>query len=239
MSLQQLLLGFGAPQSPVAGYRAWYRGDSYAVSVAGRWDDKSANLYHLTASANAPTLIAADANFANQPSVDFNGTNQYTGVGAAPVLSNLIANNAFTIFGVLRAEAFDTNNSSSGDWRGVVSDSGDQFGIGLGLTKLEARNDDGVADYTGNPVVSLNTVYGFDCRHDTGNLLLLVSGKTEASVASGNTAALTGVVSVGKNAASVFWDGQIAELIFYNTVLSAADRTTVRAYLTGRYGIVW
>jgi len=240
MSFQQLLLTMGAsyPSDPVAGYTAWYRGDSYNATATGQWDDKSGNGFHLNAAANKPTLNAADANFANKPTVEFNGTNQFTGF-STPTLDNWISNTAFTIFVVFRAESFGVSDGSASAQRGLFSDNGGFCGLGLGSSKFEVWSYDGAADYTG-PTISLNTVYGADLRHDSGTLYNLVSGKAETSVASGNTTTLTGVVSVGRNFdGSDLWDGQIAEIIVYDTVLSTTNRQLVRDYLTGRYGISW
>jgi hypothetical protein len=220
---------------PVAGHRAWYRGDGYA---AGTWTDRSGNGFNLTTGGADPTAVAGDPNFNGLPVVDFNGTTQHLN---GTTLSDLIANNAFTIFGVVRGESFGTSDASGVAQRGVFAGTavGSGIGVGYGLTKLEGWNYDGAADYAG-PVVSLNTVYGFDYRHDAGNIKMLLSaGLAEVTVASGNTT-LTDTLLVGADyEGNTFFDGQIAELIFYNTVLSAGDRQIVRDYLAQTYGFAW
>lgn len=228
------LVGFGSggDGEPIPGFKAWYRGDGY---VSGTWTDRSANGYNLTEATNPPAVVASDTNFNGHPVVDFDGTND---VLSGTTFSNLIAAGAFTIFGVIRADNFGSADTGKGTERGVYGGTGGFTGLALGLTQFEGHNYDGTDDYTNNPTISLSTVYGFDYRHDTGNILLLVSGKAEASAASGNTTDLTNALKVGVGF-SEFWDGRIAELIFYNTVLSTAERQVVRDYLAKRYLITW
>lgn len=218
----------------VAGYRAWWRGDGY---VSGTWTDRSANGYNLTEATNPPALISADANFNGLPTVDFDGTNDILG---GTTLSNLIAADAFHIFGVVRAESFGAADGSGANQRGVFADTGGYVGFGFGSSKLEGFNYDGTTDYTGNPVVDLSTLYGFHLRHDAGTLYLNVSGKTEASVVSGNTSDMTNAFRVGvAYDGSPFFDGQIGDLGVYNVVKSGADLTTNLAYYADTYGITW
>lgn len=238
MGIKELVAIMGslasAPSSPASGYRAWYRADQYA---AGTWTDLSANGYNLSGG-TAPTAVGSDSNFNSKPVVDFNGTTHNL-VGTT--MSNLISNSAFTIFGVFRAESFAASDSSAGAQRSIFCaySGGNSVGYGVGLTKSEAWNYDGATDYTG-PAISLNTVYGFNLRHDSGNLKNLVAGKSETSVASGNSSALTDTFRMGIGfVGTPYFDGQIAELIIYNTVLSAGDQTTTQDYLAARYGFTW
>lgn len=224
-----------AAAAPVTGMRAWYRGDQY---VSGTWTDLSGNGYHLTEATNPPTAVSSDSNFAGQPTVDFDGTNDILN---GTTISNLIADNAFSIFGVVRAEAFGTQNSDQTAQRGILSNfsGGNSMQVGMGLDSIRASNYDGATDYIG-PTASLNTTYGFWFLHDSGNIRFRRSGAAEETpVASGNSGGVADALIVGADyQGDTFLDGQIGGLIIYNTVLSAADILTNESYLT-RYGITW
>jgi hypothetical protein len=98
-----------------------------------------------------------------------------------------------------------------------------------------AANDDGSGDVvtlpyvTGQPVIAM-------WRHGGGNLKVGVNDLRDsalASVASGNTASLTGTLikSIGSNP----WNGQMQETMVFNTTVSESDCLDLASYLTHKW----
>jgi len=236
--------GGGAAVQPntVPGLRLWLRGDSITegdgASIA-TWLDDSGNGFSMSGGATPPT---AETNEANGHKVArFNGTDDFMN-GTA--ISNILANNAGTIFVVARAAAVTSNNANVYNNVTVWADSGTLIGCHLkSAPTVHAYNWDGDEDSPagGKPIV-VGTWFIHTWMHDSGTLY---GGKDDArtaamgSVASGNTTSLTGTFRLGTNnaAAGRWFNGDIAELVCFNVALSQEARVGIAAYLAATYAI--
>jgi len=235
--------GRGYIGAPAAGYTAWFRADDYA---GGTWDNREGTAgqdlvleTQITSfTETQPTATASDANFNGLASVDFNGS---TDVMKGSAISNYITNSAHNIFVVARWDTAGSADNANG-LLPVLYDHNGFFGLGLGLTAMTGFNWDGSSDVV-TLAASTATSYGVEFKHDSGNILVdLTGGATEATVASGNTSTITGTLRVGAShtaTPSKIFNGQIADIIIYNSVLSAGDRTTTRNYIANSYGLTW
>lgn len=156
----------------------------------------------------------------------------------AAILSQFIANNAFTIFIVGK---ITTNDAAPGDsWtaRTILSDSGGYFGCGfydntprVGVWSYSSATDT-------KAVTTANTAFHlWQARHEGGNLYFQQDSDTEASGTSGNTDNIAGTVRLGTNYVnSADFIGDIAALYVFDTVLSPSDRAKAAASLKAKWG---
>jgi hypothetical protein len=71
-------------------------------------------------------------------------------------------------------------------------------------------------------------------RHSGGNLTVSTNQGAEVSTASGNTAALTGVLQLLKAFGSVFTNGRLYGVIIRNTAFTTAERANVLTWMNGK-----
>ena len=249
-----MLMSVGAELEPATGFTGRYRADDYN-SGTGTWSDSSGNGHNLVlGGGTAPGKTTSDANFNGKPTVTFNGTTQW--IESAIALSSLIATTAHTIYGVIRPTASAGTGAPSGSgspvgYTHVLGDSdntaaGGYLALVIGgsagrylCQDVYSSGNKWANTATG---LTLSTVYGFRLVHASGTLYTRASGITEASVAAGTMGSVADFLQIGRdyqqNAGSAY-TGEMAELIFYNTNLSAGDKTATEAYIAQRYGITW
>jgi hypothetical protein len=234
----------------IAGCALWLDGaDSSAASMTlngslvETWKDKSGNGRDFTATSTArPSLTASVIN--SRSAVTFNGsTSTLTGNTAAQdVIRNLAG---YTVFTVLRT---------------ATVASGERLAFGVGPTVLFRIGQQDSRPFMGGRRVSgdtLESVTGTasdlsvgaafiqtaSVNHTSQSLTGLRNGATFASdatyMASGSSENVASSVSVGAQAGGTygFWNGEIAEIIVYNTALSTADRARVEAYFAAKWAI--
>jgi len=191
-------------------------------------------------SAKQPIYKTGVAN--GQPAVRFDGINDYI-VGLAA--NNYITASDFTLFTVFNAASLTRNEAGVWNNHKVVGDSAGYFGHlvssnapGAGLAYV--YNYDGTADIVAAPI-NAGAWYAISSRHSGGSLFSRLNAGAEGSTTSGNTALLTGLLQVGSGEDGPYLDadfhGDIAEVLIYNTALSAADQSTVQEYLFAKYGV--
>jgi hypothetical protein len=234
----------------ISGCALWLDGaDSSAASMllngslVETWKDKSGNGRDFTATGTArPTLTATAIN--SRSAVTCNGsTNTLTGNTAAQgVIRNLAG---YTVFAVLRTASIAA---------------GERLAFGVGATVLLRTGQTDSRSFIGGRRVAADTLESI-----TGAASDLSVGTTFIQTAAVNHAAqsLTGLrngaafgldttymaagvsenvassVSVGTQAGGTygFWNGEIAEIVVFNTALSTTDRARVEAYLAAKWGI--
>lgn len=239
--------GAAAPFSPLAlSPSCWLRADlgvTHVANAVSTWADQSGNGRDFTQGVGAarPTLQSTGGP-SSQACIDFDGTNDLATASAA---SGFVSASAYTCFCVFKADAIST---SAGDATAYDNDGpwGDSS-ANVGFFLRNAPSDQGLAyNWDGS-----SDVVPFACevgdwhvaeqRHESGTLYARLHDVAEASTASGNTTALTAAMRIGSvyATAAQYFDGQIAELIWWSRALSLAERQLVRAYLTTRYGLAW
>jgi len=227
---------------PVAGARAWYEtenGEGTAYNSSGgfvdSWLDQSGNGFHVSNTAgNRPAFVSSIPELNNQSALGFDGDDDRL-FGNHAVFTTGVA----TIFAVSQVPAtpdgiaayFDTGpDGGSQRWFMIAFDDPLQLRFG---------RDDGTTIDNPNlpPLGELTTI---TVVADGANSSLSIDGATQ----------VTGNVSndVNSNVAPFVlgsrfsmlpnhqhFDGNYAELIIYDSVLSAPDRLAVESYLESKY----
>ena len=245
--MTHLLLGAGpgkaaaaAPSTPVAGYTAWYDASQEAYSnndPVDSWTDRSANA--LTVSNTLTLRPTFKTNIINgKPVIRFDGSSQFLG-SSGDALGTAITPSAYTIFVVFNAAAISTANGSTWDNPALVSDTGGDEYFSINLKSTPAifaynwdTNDDNVSKS-----ISTGTNYIVQTRHESGNLYVSLNAGSESSVASGDTGDIANKLYVGVGNSIRFFQGDIAEIIIYNTALSTSDIALNYSYLNGKYAV--
>jgi len=228
---------------PATGSTGRWRADDFDGTT---WSDSSGNSEDLVIETaisrfteTLPDAGAEDDNFNGRFSVDFNGS---TDVLKGTATSNFITNSAFDIFIVARADVLGSSDVDGGIRATFWNEQG-YLGVGFGSTKIVGFNYDGSED-DAEIACNVNTLYGIEFQHSSGNIILDVTGGTQNSTSSGNTQSISHTVRIGgrgggESAADSIFNGQIGEMIVYNTVLSSANRTLTQNYIAKSYGLTW
>ena len=234
----------------ISGCALWLDGaDSSAASMTlngslvETWKDKSGNGRDFTATGTArPTLTATAIN--SRSAVTFNGssTTMTGNTAAQDVVRNLAG---YTVFKVLRT---------------ATVAAGERFAFGVGITVLfrsgqtDSRSSIGgrrvggdtlesVIGTSGELTAGAAFVQSAVVNHTAQSLTGLRNGMTYAAdttyMAAGASDNVASSVSVGTQAGGTFgfWNGEIAEIVVFNTALSTADRARVEAYLAAKWGV--
>lgn len=174
-----------------------YSGPYYSAlsDSIGALLDHSGNGYDLFAvggPSTTPTLLAA-AGPNDRTAAQFDGVDDY--LESLVDLSNFIDNDEGYILVSLLIDAVTLNDATIEDNHLVIGDDDKKLGIyirDLDGVSVYAFNHNGSADSavrtTGSALVVLSI------RHEAGNIYVRINNGTEASTASGNTSALTGVL---------------------------------------------
>lgn len=176
------------------------------------------------------------------PCADFNGTSQSMKLTTDDALtdkalSDLIANNAFTVLVALYAEGITTNAAAAYDNDAILDGNG-FFGIHLKNAAdphVLFYNWDGNED-TIPLAITLNASHVLFFQHNGGNIIGSIDGGSETSLASGNTSDLTGRPNLGVNyAGTAFYNGRIGEMAIYNAALAGSNKTDAISYFTTKW----
>jgi hypothetical protein len=214
-----------------------------------RWEDKSGNAAHATIASNGPTRKTGARN--GRDVLRFDGVNNFLQTGAISGLNSL----TMTVFLVgsqrvtgatqravtLGYGDFSATNSNESQ-QGVVAfeSAGSLVGfarnsVGSGLAvPIGSRQT-----FTANELL----VFGYTVD-SSGALLAFKNAATPLSGVAGSgssvvdTPSLHQTVTLGDNpVAASKLDGDICEVLIYNTRLSDVERNAVISYLLGKWGI--
>ncbi len=208
----------------------------HGASVA-TWVDKSSNdndAVQATA-ANKPTYTIGGIN--GRPVMTFDGTTDYMTISDNASL-DLVSN--LTIFSIATTDTTAPAITSRFFQKGS---GGGGFGFGIGTTGRKIRfTTAGVKDYDSSGVYWSSTATPyltsivFDGSYDVTFYRDGVTKGTVTHNAAGTTNSLA--LYIGQNGGgSGFWDGNMAEIVLYNTALSDGNRGLVESYLCDKWGI--
>jgi hypothetical protein len=221
------------------GVQVWLRADD-AVSANDTWFDYSGNDADAAQAtvANQPILTAAATNF--NPAFRFNGTTHYMDVPYNAAFNGNVT--VYTVHSQPVASGFRTPVSS----RNSTSSLSKGWNYYRNVSTRESWTGMNTASWsilTGG-ATTLNTpeIIGLDATLGSGNAVkhIYSNGQTAATVTNGTyitnaTAPLRiGAISDGP---SLYWNGDIAETVVYNRVLTALEQKQVESYLALKYGI--
>lgn len=235
-----------AVPTDIAGCTAWFAAGEEVFSDAGvtpavdtnalyRWGNKvDASYFEQSVAGNRPTYRTGIVN--GQPVVRFGGATDDDYMDGSVAWSSWLAVGAKTIFVVYNHTAAATTQ--------LLGDSGGRIAMFLVNTgaDLNCANDDGAVDTATNTAQSTGTWTIGTLLHSGGTLYAGVNDTRTASmisVASGNTASLAGTPMLGATAGPAnFLDGDIAEVVIFNTAVAEEDRKAVERFLASKFGIV-
>ena len=222
-------------------------------SSIDRWNDKSPMGYHLGEdSSDASTPSSGTRSHNGRNVLDFNGSNVMTlrlpatGTPGYPAGGFPTNTGAFTAFTVLMR---DTTTNDKQPWSKSKSDAANVNRIGI---YYPTGTNNIAYEVSNDSAVTLGTVT--EAAAGTGVVQLITltdAGNGTKSLSYNQTAATTGSWTNAGTSAQAFcvgglfhlnttnrrWDGFIAELIFYDRVLSAAEIAFIEAYLKAKWNI--
>lgn len=213
------------------------------------WDDddgKDLNFQKEADPAKVP-LWRSNTPLMELPCLDFDGSDDFLGLWSldgvtSKTLADIISASELLIIGSFYLEAVTGTGTDPFTNEALLTDVG-------GYLTIAFRNNSGVytaqfCNYDGtNDIVTLSvnlaTSYVFAFWHTGGSIYaeLYTSSGLVASdnVASGDTFARTGHVTIGKNYnATIFFNGRIGELAVYNAY-SGTDKATAVTYFTNKW----
>jgi hypothetical protein len=215
------------PPTSVTGLKFWVKADSITANdgdLISTWSDQSGNGFDFTGSGTArPTYKVGILNA--KPILRFNGS--------TTVLKNTVINvpQPNTVIIVAKSNSatghygmfFEATQSSPRQFIGLNSGGG-QLLIYAGNSVLDSTNHyDAFHIFTA--VISGSLANGY------------VDGTQTITSQNTGSSAVQGVEIGGQDWATNFLDGDVAEELLYTHALSDAERQSVEAYLSTKYGI--
>lgn len=221
---------FGNLKLWVAADRITGKSDGNTIT---QWDDLSDNANHLTEATNPPIYKTNQMN--GLPVVRFDGMATILTKTFSAIITD------FTVFVVARINTGAANPTGGGAFSSSSSNVAKNLVIDTNVTpgwRILMRND---AD-TANSVITLS-----DVVNDQATILRVVTNGSGATGAANNVVATpvsdptqthTNRFRLGSNrAATLFFAGDIAEVIVYHNDLSDSDIDQVERYLATKYAI--
>lgn len=221
---------------------AWWRADlgvTLVSSVVSAWADQSGNGNTLSQSVagSRPAYNASDANFNGQASI----------VGAAGDLldgGDILDIPDGSDFCILAVTKSSTPSPSGNLINKASSTDGYVFLLAGDDLQMLVRGNNNSATASDAPTVADN-----DAKHvlmseydeSAGLVTLYIEG---SSVATDTTTALTGTTKASGTDFYVLnrgdgnreWDGELAELVILNRILTASEKASWHSYVNNRYG---
>lgn len=210
-----------SPPAGVAGLVRWWKADALALNdndAVGTWPDSSGFIRNLT-QATAGSKPTYKTNILNGlPVVRFDGTDD--------VLTSASGTGPKHVFAVAKY-----NTATFVDYDGLVT------GAGAGDAEVVLTGRDGQNFFFNSPAVTTDYY-----KNGTSFVETAMTGPMNAfAVMSISSAGFQNpmAVQVGldRNNAGRYWNGDVAEILAYNAVLSAGDRQAIQNYLGTKYGI--
>lgn len=224
---------------PRSGMSLWLKADHGLVtssSEVSEWKDMSASANNAAqaTSADRPILVANAVN--GLPAVSFDGTSQYMQLG--PGFTNFTA--GATIFIVAKPTAV-TSNARFFDFGNGATDN--NFYLSQpNNTNLSfyTYNGSTPSSLTASNAVTLNDYQLLEVlQTNSGACSIYTNGEQKA------VGPVTGISNISRsgnylgadNARSLFFKGEIAEIVIYNRALTQEERQNVEGYLYARYAL--
>ncbi len=228
-----------------AGLTLWLRADSLLGQLADNdnvvaWNDVNGsgrNVIALSAGQEPNFTLGA---FNDYPALRFSPGNS-DGLQSTFTINDIITNTEFTYFIIFSSTSIATdNNTDPSQNNALMIDNSGYFGATLRSSGplVQSYNFDGATAAAVTRNIGLGSFYLFTSYHEAGELFTQLNGDTATSTLSGNTDNLGGQLTIGGGFAPAgFFDGDIAEIIIYNTSLAPADRLVVQNYLCTKYAL--
>lgn len=258
-----LALASGALAAPVTtGLQLWYSADNGTFTdtggttpasnsgTVGLWQDQATDVTTQggpqnatqATSAKAPTYVAANAAFNNAATLHFN-TSTTAASPSAYMTTGTPLTGSFTIFVVAATPSITATSTLISNAR-PTSLSGGQWAF-LSESSVVKFRSNGVTDAIAPTApVADQAFIATAWSPATGEVDVSLNGgaagvKTNESTSQFAAAANIGVggIDPGTNSPARTMNGDIAEVLVYNTSLNAADRQATLEYLSSKYSI--
>ena len=224
-----LLTTAKAPNT-ISGLVGWYRADQ-GITLSGsnitQWNDLSGNGYNLnTVNGTAPTF-AANGGANSTPCANFSGGGYIRG-----------SFQSFTSGAARTAIIISKTTTPAAILQFIFNDSTLQgFGYALNSNKraVYLTSVAEIDDTTSNATNSWEAVAVYSNASNQQGLY--VNNNTHTVGGSGTVTASDGNFYLGSDSLGYFFTGSIAEIIYYNRVLTASEINNLNMYLANRYGI--
>ena len=227
----------------IAGLQLWLDADDSDTitlngSTVSQWDDKSGNGYHVSqgTASNQPTYVTAVLNSKNI--VRFDGVNDIISNSSAQPVAGSSSRTIFYVFSCNSAVGGNVNNVDYALYFGTANPAlggvialSQELGIRVnsGYRIFNQSNEDG----------SHAIISAVQDGTNVSNYSMWKNGSALSATSTNSRELNTGAgIYIGAHAASVnFHNGDIAEIIVYNSALSTSDRESVESYLSTKWGI--
>ncbi len=224
-----------APRTVSSNLKAWFKANSLALTNGANvtsWTDSSGTGNTVTVGSNFPTFITPSIN--GQPAVNFNGTNNFlektSGIGLTTtphsiitVFKPIVGNNIVVI-------SFGTNACGT-DKVFQILPSG---ALNTGICNVHSLEDLTTIMVSNTNYIASNSYI----NGATSNLFLNGTLLKSESPSVGNYTNNTNM-AIGKRSTSnvAFFNGQIAEILYYDTNLSTPNIQILHCYLSKKYNL--
>lgn len=225
---------WAAPSAPVSGYLAWYdASDLSTISAAGdgavnEWRDKSSNGLDLVGTVGTRPH-SGTRQLGGRNVVDFDGTSEILVTSALPTLPQPV-----TVFAVFRADAF----SAVGPRQEFIAFdlNGPEMSLDTTVGNRWRLRGFGT-DVFGSVEANLQPHVMTGLANTTSSVLWLDGNQIgTGTIGAGDMTGL--LLSLGNEInASAPYNGIVAEVLVYPSVLSDASRISVETYLKVKWGI--
>uniref|UniRef100_A0A6C0B2G8 Fibronectin type-III domain-containing protein n=1 Tax=viral metagenome TaxID=1070528 RepID=A0A6C0B2G8_9ZZZZ len=198
-------------------------------SLVSSWADKSGQGFHFTQNASKPTYGTTTD---SKPSVNFNvSSSQYlsnTTISTTTSYTILIVNKFIEYGGRNDSNRIFTSTFNPGLLMQVSYPPSKYYVGGMG---------NGSGGWSGlitaGDMISLNIIAQ---THDGTNLYAYQNGTTYGPVSAISSATYTGL-AIGGPVGGQFYNGNICEILMYNSVLSTTNRQKIEGYLAWKWGL--
>lgn len=236
------LSSFGSPDA-IAGLQLWLdASDSDTITLNGstvsQWNDKSGNDYHVSqgTASNQPTYVTAVLNSKNI--VRFDGVNDIIFNSSAQPVAGSSSRTIFYVFSNNSAINGNLNNLDYGLYLGPANS-------GLGAV-IAISQELGIRVNSGYRIFNQSNEDGshaiISAVQDGTNISNYSMWKNGSALSATSTLSrelnIGAGIYIGAHANNTNWhNGDIAEIIVYNSALSTSDRQSVESYLSTKWGI--
>ena len=225
----RLNLQTATPGGAVAQVNLWLRADRGIRADGGkviRWNERSGKAIPFEANiGDAPTFKAEHINY--NPAVDFAGIKSLV---TTESLDKTIS--AFAVVNVATSTAIHDGVLLSGSVSGTaLRNSAPHWKVEVGTDRWTQGRDGGTLGFGGT--VNVNESNPASLSHNNKYHIVAINDPDSTTPVRWDSLA----IGLGGDASNSGWEGEVAEIITYNTTLTASDSRNVVSYLALKYGI--